>query len=173
MHGVIRPDLYNPVWSECFQLEAKRLRKKLRQRVGQIEHIGSTAIPEMIAKPIIDLMASVDDLEEARSLISDIETLGYTYGENDEISDRHYFTLRLQDGIATHHLSLAEQNSTFWTEHILFRDYLVAHPKSRQEYANLKRRLAIKHAGDRIAYVEAKTEFIVRVLERARKETNF
>jgi GrpB-like predicted nucleotidyltransferase (UPF0157 family) len=86
------------VWSEFFHLEAKRLREKLGQRIGQIEHVGSTAIPELIAKPIIDLMASVEDLEEASSLIPDIETLGYTYGEKDEISDRHYFKLRLQDG---------------------------------------------------------------------------
>ena len=168
MRGVIRLDPYNPAWAECFRLEAKRLRERLRQRIGQIEHIGSTAVPELIAKPIIDLMASVDNFEEARSLVPDIEALGYTHGEKDEIPDRHYFALRLQDGTATHHLSLAERHSQFWAQQILFRDYLRANPKSRQEYANLKQRLAVKHAGNRLEYVEGKTEFITRVLERAR-----
>ncbi len=173
MGGVIRLDPYDPAWAECFLMEAKRIREVLHQRIGQVEHMGSTAVPGMIAKPIIDLMAAVEDFEKARSLIPDIEALGYCYGKDDEIADRHYFSLKLKDGLATHHLSLAESESQFWVRQILFRNYLRAHPEWSREYADLKRRLSVKHAGDRLAYVEAKSEFIELVLEHAGEERHF
>ena len=173
MRGVIRLDPYTSAWSDCFEQESERLRSALGQRIGQIEHIGSTAIPGLVAKPILDLMASVADFEGARTLISNLESLGYSYGERDEIPDRHYFALRLPDGNATHHLSLAEPTSQYWTHQLLFRNYLRAHLDALEEYAHLKQELAVCHAGNRLAYVDAKTEFCCRIIGLAKKDRDY
>jgi GrpB-like predicted nucleotidyltransferase (UPF0157 family) len=169
--GVVRLLPYQPSWPECFQLEASRLGDALDARVGFIEHMGSTAIPGLAAKPIIDFMASVADFDAAENLIPDIETLGYEYREADDIPDRYFFVGRRNDGMTTYHLSLAQSDSAYWTAHLLFRDFLRANPGLAQEYAELKRELAAKHQHDRLAYMRAKRPFVKRVLRLARESS--
>jgi len=168
--GAVRLMDSQQAWKKHFQAEARRLRAALGRRIGRVEHIGSTAIADMPAKPIIDIMAAVKTLAEAEEMIPQVERLGYEWHPRDrqDVPDRLYFVRRTEDGSkSTHHLSLAEATSDFWRRQLLFRDYVRAHPEVRQAYAELKRDLAAKFPADRPAYGDAKTAFIEDILRRA------
>ena len=168
--GVVRLLPYQPGWVGLFEAEAQRLRDALGGRIGTIVHVGSTAIPGMPAKPIIDIAASVESLAEAEGLIPDLARLGYEWGERDmqDVPDRRYFVRRTADGQAsTHHLSLGEPASDFWVRTLAFRDYLRTHPEAAAEYAELKRDLARRFRTDRGAYVDGKGAFVKRICELA------
>jgi GrpB-like predicted nucleotidyltransferase (UPF0157 family) len=160
---------YDPRWPELFDAEAGRLREVLGARIGAVEHIGSTSIPGMPAKPVLDLMASVATLEEAQRMIGELEAIGYLWGPRDmqDVPDRRYFVRNREDGASTHHLSLAEATSVFWRRQIAFRDYLRANLDSREAYAQLKRELAARFPADRPSYTEGKTGFVSQVLRAA------
>jgi GrpB-like predicted nucleotidyltransferase (UPF0157 family) len=157
---------YNPHWPEWFAAEVARLRDVLGDRIGEIEHIGSTAIPSLPAKPILDMMASVESLTEAERLIPQLRTLGYEWGPRDmeDVPDRRYFVRRREDGASTHHLSLAMKTSHFWRGQLGFRDWLRARPEVREAYARLKHELAARFPADRPAYLEGKSDFVRQVL---------
>ena len=169
--GVVRLAPYCDAWPALFAEEAARISAALGDRIGPIEHIGSTAIPGAQAKPIIDMMAAVADLDGAKDLIPEVEALGYVYRHDLDFPDRHYFVLRPEENFTTHHLSLAESTSEFWRRQLLFRDYLRAHPDVREAYVALKRELAVELTHNRPAYLDAKTEFIENVLRRAAAES--
>ncbi|HEX8907484.1 MAG TPA: GrpB family protein, partial [Longimicrobiaceae bacterium] len=152
---VVRVVPHRAEWAELFAREAARLRAGLGGRVLAIEHVGSTSVPGLDAKPILDLAASVASLADARALIPALAELGYEHKDDPETPDRLYF-VRGAPELRTHHLSLAEPGSRFWREHLLFRDLLRADPVLVREYANLKRELMRDHAGDRPAYQAGK-----------------
>ena len=154
---------YQPEWAASFRREAARLRSALGSAVGQIEHVGSTSVPGMIAKPIIDMIAAVERLSSASTLVPVLERLGYEHRPNDPVPGRLFFALgpRTQ---RTHHLSLAEVASSFWHEHIAFRDCLLANRSVAEQYASLKQRLAAQFGHDRPSYTVAKAEFIRHAL---------
>jgi GrpB-like predicted nucleotidyltransferase (UPF0157 family) len=154
---------WQPCWADSFLQEATRLHSALGSAIGQIEHVGSTSIPGMIAKPIIDMLAAVGRLSLADALIPALERLGYEYRPDNPIPGRVFFALGPRTN-RTHHLSLAEIGSDFWQEHIAFRDYLLANRGAAEEYAALKQRLAGQFAHDRPSYTVAKKEFISRIL---------
>ena len=158
---------YQPVWPRLFEAEASRLRQLLGSSIEQIEHTGSTAIPGMESKPIIDLMASVASTTIAISLVPVLEASGYEFRPEDSWSER-VFLANGPRARRTHHLSLSPMNSEYWKEHLLFRDYLRANADQVQAYNRLKRELARRFAQDRRAYTEAKNEFVTRVLAAAR-----
>jgi len=135
----------------------------LGSAVGQIEHVGSTSVPGMIAKPIIDMIAAVERLSSASTFVPVLERLGYEHRPNDPVPGRLFFALgpRTQ---RTHHLSLAEVASSFWHEHIAFRDCLLANRSVAEQYASLKQRLAAQFGHDRPSYTAAKEEFIRHAL---------
>ena len=105
--GTVRLEPYDPAWESAFRTEAGRLRAALGDGILQVEHVGSTAVPGLPAKPILDLMAEVTDLDAAHRLRPAVVALGYEYRERDEIPDRLYFVLRPREGWHSHHLSLA------------------------------------------------------------------
>ena len=152
-------------WVPAFQKEVLLLQKTLGQDALAIEHIGSTAIPGMPAKPIIDLMVAVADLAKSRQLIPLVEDAGYHYRPHDCVPDRHFFA-KGEDGERTHHLSLAETSSTFWRRQMAFRDYLRADHQAAVQYANLKIDVACKYPNDRNAYIDAKEPFILGILRQ-------
>ncbi len=168
--GVVRLAPYCDAWPALFVEEAARVTAALGDRIGRLEHMGSTAIPGAQAKPIIDMMAAVDDLDEAMALIPEVEALGYELRPDVDIPERHRFILRPDGNIATHHFSLAEPTCEFWHRQLLFRDYLRAHTDVRDAYVALKQTLAVEFRNDRPAYVDAKTEFVQSVLRRAAAE---
>jgi GrpB-like predicted nucleotidyltransferase (UPF0157 family) len=164
VHGqppiVIEP--YDPAWPARFESERGLLEPVLATWiVGPIEHIGSTAVPGLPAKPVIDIMAPVRDIESSRPAIDAVWPLGYWYWF---YKGYHWFC-KPCDQERTHHLHLIPIDYPRYREVLAFRDYLRNNPDTAREYAELKLRLAEEFRDDREAYTEAKTEFVVGVLE--------
>jgi GrpB-like predicted nucleotidyltransferase (UPF0157 family) len=160
----VRLNPYTPVWRWRFSLERIRLWLSLRARVLEIQHVGSTAIPGMPAKPILDIMVVVEDFERASQCIPVLERLGYKYkGENHQLR-QHYLVRGLP---TTHTLYLVELENKELAARVCFRDYLIEHPEAAQAYADLKARLAEQHAMDLKAYQDGKLDFVQQVLEMA------
>jgi GrpB-like predicted nucleotidyltransferase (UPF0157 family) len=134
-----------------------------------VEHIGSTAVPGMPAKPILDLMPGVATPEDAQRCVEPIRSLGYEYKGEMEIPGRFYFVLR-HNGLSMTHLHLFPTSHPEWQKHLRFRDYLRAHSEAAAEYARLKRELAGKFATQRQAYTNAKDAFIQSILLTAEFE---
>ena len=162
---------YQSDWKEHFEKEAGRLRRALGEKVLRIEHVGSTAIPGMHAKAIIDIMVAVESLSEAEELIPVLESLGYVYRPVDTVPERMYFRKGHQPEYRSYHLNLAAPESGFWKNQLAFRDYLREHDQIAGEYVNLKRRIAEDYARTQEIDRDAKTEFVHRVLELAERET--
>ncbi|HVG43143.1 MAG TPA: GrpB family protein [Longimicrobium sp.] len=156
---------YDPAWPALFEEEAARLRAALGGHIVSIEHVGSTSIPGLDAKPILDLIAAVASLEEAEGLVPLLRGVGYERKPDTDNPDRLYF-VRGPAELRTHHLSLAEPASAFWRQQVRFRDLLRADAALAAEYARLKHALAGRHRGDRLAYAAGKKPFIEAVLAR-------
>jgi GrpB-like predicted nucleotidyltransferase (UPF0157 family) len=157
---------YDSAWPDLFEQERHVLRHALSEwLVGPIEHIGSTAIPGLSAKPVIDIMAGVKTLEQSRPAIDAAATLGYCYAPY-KVDLEHWFC-KPSPAFRTHHLHLVPIGTAQWIRSIAFRDYLRVHAGVCAEYETLKRRLAREHRLDREAYTEAKRPFIDRVSDAA------
>jgi GrpB-like predicted nucleotidyltransferase (UPF0157 family) len=153
---------YDPSWPVRFEEEEKALRQALAAwLVGPIEHIGSTAVPGLAAKPVIDIMAGVATLDASRPAIAALVGLGYCYAPYRADSE-HWFC-KPSPAFRTHHLHLIPIGSPRWRESLAFRDYLRSHSEIAGEYEDLKRRLAVEHHFDREAYTEAKGTFVARI----------
>jgi GrpB-like predicted nucleotidyltransferase (UPF0157 family) len=167
--GVVRLEPYSEEWKQLFEQEKAILLAVLEDdivdgHILDIQHVGSTSIPGMPAKPIIDIAIAVQDFEEARRCVPKLESLGYEYRGENGIPRRHYFN---KGDPRTHHLHMNEISSADWRNMLAFRDYLIAHPQAAQEYASLKLRLAQQYPQDRMAYLDAKAPFITRILKLA------
>lgn len=156
---------HDPHWAVAFAGEAARLRKALGSYILSIEHIGSTAIPGIPAKPILDIAVAVRRFEEAAVCIPRLQDLGYEHLGENGIPGRHFLR---RGHPTTHHLHISELGSCPWEEHLLFRDYLRSHPAEAQRYAALKLALAQRYPQDRDAYLEGKAAFITAALAAAR-----
>jgi GrpB-like predicted nucleotidyltransferase (UPF0157 family) len=166
--GKVRIVSYQAEWKPLFLQEAALLESILSDAILQIEHIGSTAIEGMAAKPIIDLMCVVSNLREAESFRAPIEQAGYEYRPDDAVPDRLFFAKGPRSN-RTHHLSLTERGSDFYNEKLAFRNHIRKHPQAADEYRKLKERLAERFANDRGAYTEGKRAFVERILKLAAK----
>ncbi len=159
----------DPGWSAMGDEAVDEVRWALEPWVVDVEHIGSTAVPDLAAKPVIDLMVGVRSLDDSPEIVAAVTSLGYEYVPEfeDELPDRRFFR-RLADGVRTHQVHLVERtNLEWWERHVAFRDWLRDHDEDRDAYAELKRRLAVEHRDDRLAYTDAKSEFIHAVERRA------
>ncbi|HEG43304.1 MAG TPA: GrpB family protein [Phycisphaerales bacterium] len=161
---------YDAGWVKMFEGECGLLVGCLGDSVAGIEHVGSTAVVGLVSKPIIDIMVGLVDFSVADSLVSGIVNMGYTYFPEyeDVMPDRRFFKKSV-NGTATHHVHMTEIDSKFWQRHLLFRDYLRVNPGTAEEYALLKKELAKREWEDSNDFATAKTEFIRRVEEQARK----
>ncbi len=158
---------YDAAWPAAFEWERGLIADALGGLMLGIEHVGSTAVPGLGAKPIIDITVGIHRLADGEKCVRPLEGLGYEYRGDGEIPGRHYFR-KFTRGERTHHLNIVEHEGDFWARHILFRDYLREHPWEAKRYYDLKVRLAERFGTDRLGYTEAKTEFIESVLARAR-----
>lgn len=163
---------YDPRWSKLFAEEAATVSQLLGNTIVKIEHIGSTAVPALAAKPIIDLMVGVSSLDHAHDAVPLLETLSYVYWRDDPRPGRMFFVKGMPPyGVQrTHHLHIVEADGEFWEQHLLFRDYLRHHPAEAQHYAALKRDLAAQFKCDREAYTNGKNEYIQAVIARAQAD---
>ena len=168
---------YDPTWPESFRQERKHLLSCLpKDLIRRVEHFGSTAVPGLAAKPIVDVLVEVTDLEATKAqIVPVLESRGYeyfwrpTHGDDGLPFYAWFIKRNPRSGIRTHHIHMVEGHFTEHWDRLLFRDYLIEHPRVAREYEALKVRLASESSRDRIAYTRGKTEFIVRVTEQAKR----
>ena len=180
---VLREDVaisgYHPAWPEMFRNEKEHLLKCLPSGlIRRIEHYGSTAVPGLAAKPIIDMLVEVTDLDETKTKVVPIlETQGYDYfwrpTWGDDVPPFYAWFIKrdLDTGVRSHHIHMITGSPEFaphW-DALLFRDYLIEHPQVASEYEHLKRRLAETHPNDRVAYTSGKSEFVSRVTRQTKR----
>jgi GrpB-like predicted nucleotidyltransferase (UPF0157 family) len=166
---------YDPRWPHMFEEEKKLILDAIGDWTVAIEHVGSTSIPGIAAKPVIDICVGVRRIGEAYKTIFPLSKLGYRCMGEAGIPERLYFkkpadsvSLRLPGAVPrTHQIHMYETSNPEWERHLAFRDYLRANPGERDEYEALKRRLAIEYTHDIEAYADAKGEFVERVLRAA------
>jgi GrpB-like predicted nucleotidyltransferase (UPF0157 family) len=153
---------YDPSWPRQFQDEAEVIQSALSPWLtGPIEHVGSTAIPGLVAKPTIDIMAGVATLDASRPAIEAAAGIGYCYAPY-QAEIEHWFC-KPSPAVRISHLHLVPVGSPAWVRTMAFRDYLRAHDEVARQYEVLKLRLARAHRLDREAYAKAKHPFIERI----------
>ena len=155
----------DPRWAAAFALERDRMVVALGERVVAIEHIGSTAVPGLASKPIIDLLCGFRTFEEATAAVPLFVAAGWEYPEdlNARIQDRRFLKLT-KDGVRTHHAHLILHDGPLWVEYVIFRDRLRESPALRDEYEELKRSLAEKFRDQRDSYTASKGSFVAAVV---------
>jgi GrpB-like predicted nucleotidyltransferase (UPF0157 family)/GNAT superfamily N-acetyltransferase len=157
---------YDPSWPQRFVAERAALEEAIGSwATGGIHHVGSTAVPGLDAKPIIDTLVGVENLEASRACFDPVAKLGYLYAPY-RAEEMHWFC-KPHRSRRTHHLHLVPTDSSRFRDELAFRDRLRADPEAVAEYAALKHGLAARFSGDRDAYTDAKAKFIRRILDPA------
>jgi GrpB-like predicted nucleotidyltransferase (UPF0157 family) len=163
---------YDPRWPVLFEEEAKRLRAVLDPSlILGLEHFGSTAVPGLAAKPIVDILIAVRSLRDAQaSFVKTLRNLDYVYWAENPNNDRLFFVKGMPPfgSRRSHHVHVTETHGEMW-QRLAFRDYLRAHPAEMATYQRLKRRLAAEHQTDREAYTDGKSAYVESVMRKAMK----
>jgi GrpB-like predicted nucleotidyltransferase (UPF0157 family) len=161
---------YDSSWPDKFEAERQVLVHALAPWLaGPVEHVGSTAVPGLDAKPVIDIMVAVASLDASRSAIPAAEAVGYLYWPY-KAGVMHWFC-KPSDACRTHHLHLVPYRSRLWRAQLGFRDALRADARLARKYAQLKHGLANKYRDDREAYTQSKSAFVHQVLETVDPES--
>lgn len=155
---------YDARWPQLFVAAAEEIAAAVGSSILAVHHVGSTSVPGLCAKPILDILVSVPDFEAALGCVPALEAIGYEFRPNEGIRDRRYFRRPHGGDLQTHHLSLAEPTSHHHRATLAFRDALRADPSLTDEYARLKRSLAERFPRDRPAYIDGKSAFVRNVL---------
>ncbi|MDD2655943.1 MAG: GrpB family protein [Patescibacteria group bacterium] len=165
--GTVRLEKNHKEWKSLFEIEKQTLLDTLGNLILDIEHVGSTSIPEVPAKPIIDIRLAVSSIEDdyLKQFIELLENLGYHYMH--KFPDRHFFAKGPEER-RTHHISIVEYGSDSWSDSLLFRDYLIKNEVEREEYTKLKDDLAKKFENDRPSYTREKEKFIENIIKKAK-----
>ncbi len=163
--GTVFLSAYHQIWPGLFAEEKKLLLGLLGERILEIEHIGSTAVPGLVAKPIIDVAVAVEDLAVVKSFITPLSAEDYEYKGEYGLPGRLLFVKGAPRN--THHLHAVERGSEHWRVWLAFRDYLREHPSEARRYAAFKKDLAKRYADDRPAYTRGKSDYVAEVLKKA------
>ncbi|UCC11821.1 MAG: GNAT family N-acetyltransferase [candidate division WOR-3 bacterium] len=166
--GTLNVVPYDPEWATFFSQEKQKILDAVGQYMVAIEHIGSTAVKGIWAKPIIDIAIGLKAYEDGFKCVGPLEEIGYVYKGEFGIAGRHYF--RTDADIVTCHVHMHEVDSESYKNYILFRDYLRVHKEAASVYSVLKKDLMKKHRDDRNRYTKAKADFINEVIQKARAE---
>ena len=175
---MIRLVAYDPAWPARFEAEAAAIGAAFGPLALRIDHVGSTSVPALEAKPVIDIQVSVASLESLDPFEPILRSLGYVHlADPDPAFERVYpYFHKPRDWPHTHHVHLCQADSEWEWKHLAFRDHLRTNGHARDEYAALKRRLAAIHGGanhtGRQAYADAKSEFVQRILDAAKASRN-
>jgi GrpB-like predicted nucleotidyltransferase (UPF0157 family) len=157
---------YDPAWPTRATGELRRLADALGAVARRLEHVGSTAVPGLAAKPIVDLQLSVDEIDDQTLYVTAIERLGYVFGEDPASPDYHFFG-KPAARPRSHHLHVCATGSEHERRHLAVRDYLREHQSEASRYAALKRELGIRHPQDRLAYMAGKDRYLAELEARA------
>jgi GrpB-like predicted nucleotidyltransferase (UPF0157 family) len=156
---------HNEKWHELFAEEKARLENSIGAFIVGIEHIGSTSVCGIAAKPILDIALAINKKASGEKCVAPLENIGYQYRGENGIAGRFYF---VKGAPRTHHLHMLLADSAPLRDHLLFRDHLRRNPASAEEYDRLKKELASKYPHDRDAYLDGKSTFVEKILEIAR-----
>ena len=165
--GVVKLLPHDEHWHRLFAEEEARIFEAIGDFVLAIEHIGSTSICGIAAKPVLDIAVSINDRTSGEKCVAPLEELGYTYRGENGIAGRFYFVKGAPQA-RTHHLHMLLADSAELKNHLAFRDHLRQNPEEAARYDRLKKHLAERFPRDRDAYLDGKTEFIERILKTAR-----
>lgn len=165
---------YNINWRTKFEEEFSLLMNSIKESDIKIEHIGSTSVDGLAAKPIIDIMIGLKDFNTADNHISSIESLGYNYISKyeDLMPYRRFFT-KESNGKRTHHIHMVGYKTEFWNRHLRFRNHLRINNEDRDKYLELKMDLAKREWANGNEYADAKSEFINEIEEKTKETNNF
>jgi GrpB-like predicted nucleotidyltransferase (UPF0157 family) len=166
--GVVRLVEYDHRWPALFTAESARLRTAIGPLDLRLAHIGSTAVPGLASKPVLDILAGYRDPDARAGCIGALIAAGYQYRGEQSIPGRDFF--RRGDPRA-YHLHLAQVDSAFWEEHLAFRDLLRGNAVLRDAYGSLKRELAARFPRDRGGYIDAKGPFVRQALSQAHRRS--
>jgi GrpB-like predicted nucleotidyltransferase (UPF0157 family) len=158
---------HDPRWRDEFEAEAERVADALGANISAVHHIGSTAIPDIHAKPVIDMLVEVTDINAVDERGAAMQSLGYEVMGEYGIPGRRYFRKTNRDGVRTHHIHAFAAGSIEAERHLAFRDYMLAHPAEARKYGELKRRLTEEHPRSMDAYIDGKDGFIKEVDRKA------
>ena len=157
---------YDPNWIHLFETEARLLQSIFGEIALTIHHIGSTAIPGIKAKPIIDILITTHDMEKIDNFDDQLELFNYVIGGEFGLPGRRFYC----KGDAQHchfHVHIYEATNPSVEKYLVFRDYMIAHPRDADEYESLKTDLAIKYPNNRTLYTQSKGEFINNIFKKA------
>jgi GrpB-like predicted nucleotidyltransferase (UPF0157 family) len=157
---MIRVVMYDDHWPAEYEAEAERIREAIGEVAVRIHHIGSTAVPGLSAKPVIDVLVEVSGLAKLDALSPRMESLGYEAKGEFGIAGRRYFRRDNAFGVRTHQIHAFELRSAQTDRHLAFRDYLISHPEVARAYGELKRQLAAHFPNDIDAYMDGKDSFV-------------
>ena len=166
--GVVVLRTHNPLWGELFKQEKELISSVIADFLIDIQHIGSTVIPNIVAKPIIDIAVAIDSIDNIEKIIPPLENIGFIYRGEQGIPDRHLF-VKGGENVRTH-LHVMQKGHYEWDKHILFRDYLKKHPNDAKQYSELKQKLFLKYGNDREKYTDSKSDFIQNIIKKAKKK---
>jgi GrpB-like predicted nucleotidyltransferase (UPF0157 family) len=158
---------YDSTWPLEFAAEAERIERACSGLPMKLEHIGSTAVPGLAAKPVIDILAGRPGSVAGKAYVAAFRQLGYEHKGSFGVPGRNYFR---RGTPRSHHVHLVSWSGELWRDHLLFRDYLRAHPAVAREYETIKRELAIMYVQDKERYTDAKGPFVRSIVRRAREE---
>jgi GrpB-like predicted nucleotidyltransferase (UPF0157 family) len=157
---------YDPAWPDLAETELRRIRQALGDVAVGADHVGSTAVPGLAAKPIVDLQLCVDRLEPRDRYLQPLERMGYLFVSAPDSPDRYFFA-KPPERPRTHHLHVCAAGSATEFRHIAVRDFLRAHAHEAATYEALKRELVARHPQDRLAYIEGKDTYVTALQKRA------
>ena len=160
---------YKSRWPILYDEEMKAICGVLGNRIFAIEHIGSTAVPNLGGKNIIDIMLGVRSFDEANECLPLLEGIDYKEVIPQVNNADWYYCLGKRQQNIGYHLHLVKFDSEHWKKHLIFRDFLRKNPQVSRDYCNLKKELATKYGTDRLGYTEAKTTFIESILASAKR----
>jgi GrpB-like predicted nucleotidyltransferase (UPF0157 family) len=161
--GIVAVVAHNEDWHRLFDEEATRLRSTIGIAAVSIEHIGSTAICGLAAKPILDIMVGTPTFETELRFVNELIAIGYEYKGENGVPERHFFGKGVP---RTVHLNVVRFGGQFWLSHLAFRDYLRNNPDASKEYEQLKLSLAERFPNDRESYTKGKLAFVERILAK-------
>lgn len=166
--GIVKLEPYNDQWPRLFTKEQSRLRETIGEFALDIQHIGSTSIPGMMAKSIIDIGIALSSYADGEQCVTPLNEIGYEYRGNFGVPGRHYFVGGEGDtGSHLFHVHMFVSDTEDWHNLLRFRDYLIKHKETAEEYMRLKITLSSQFENDRAAYTAAKRPFIRKVLDMA------
>jgi GrpB-like predicted nucleotidyltransferase (UPF0157 family) len=154
----VRVESYNLLWPQMFREESIRIKSILKDELTEIHHIGSTAIPGISAKPVIDMLPVVKNIMRVDDYNKPFIRHGYEPRSEYGLAGRRYFVKGNPE--STHHVHIYQEGDPAIIRHTAFRDYMITHPSAAKAYSLLKENLAQQHADDRNAYIDGKASFV-------------